>query len=45
VSGAAQGAVDLIEALNVSPWVMLLAINVFLLPVGTVLDTASAILC
>jgi C4-dicarboxylate transporter DctM subunit len=44
VSGAAQGAVDLIEALNVSPWVMLLAINVFLLPVGTVLDTASAIL-
>ena len=44
VSGAAQGAVDLIEALNVSPWMLLLVINVFLLLVGTVLDTASAIL-
>ena len=44
VSGAAQGAVDLIEGMAVSPWLVLLVINVFLLAVGTVLDTASAIL-
>ena len=44
MSGAAQGAVDLIEGLDVSPWMLLLVINVFLLLVGTVLDTASAIL-
>ena len=44
VSGAAQEAVDLIEAMNVPPWAVLLVINVFLLVVGTVLDTASAIL-
>lgn len=44
VSGAAQGAIDLIEGLNISPWMLLLVINVFLLLVGTVLDTASAIL-
>ena len=44
VSGAAQQAVDLIEGMNVSPWAVLLIINVFLLLVGTVLDTASAIL-
>jgi C4-dicarboxylate transporter DctM subunit len=44
VSGAAQGAVNIIEGMNVSPWMLLLVINVFLLLVGTVLDTASAIL-
>ena len=44
VSGAANDAVELIDGLNVPPWAVLLAINVFLLLVGTVLDTASAIL-
>lgn len=44
VTGAAQLAVDFIENLDVSVWVVLLAINIFLLFVGAVLDTASAIL-
>jgi C4-dicarboxylate transporter, DctM subunit len=44
VTGAAQLAVDFIENLDVSVWVVLLAINIFLLLVGAVLDTASAIL-
>ena len=44
VSGAAQGAVDLIEGWNLQPWAVLLVINIFLLMVGTVLDTPSAIL-
>jgi C4-dicarboxylate transporter DctM subunit len=44
ISGAAQGAVGFVAALDVPPWVVLLAINLFLLLVGCVLDTASAIL-
>ena len=44
VSGAAQAAADLIEAWNMPAWAVLLVINVLLLLVGTVLDTASAIL-
>ena len=44
VSGAAQLAVDFIAGLDLSRWLVLLVINVFLLLVGTVLDTASAIL-
>jgi C4-dicarboxylate transporter, DctM subunit len=44
VTGAAQIAIDFIEGLDVSAGLVLLAINVFLLLVGTVLDTASAIL-
>ena len=44
VSGAAQIAVDYIEGLELSAGLVLLVINVFLLLVGTVLDTASAIL-
>ncbi len=44
VSGAAQSAVDLIAGLDLPAWVVLLVINIFLLFVGTVLDTVSAIL-
>ena len=44
VTGAANDAVDLIAGLDLSPWVILLIINFFLLAVGTVLDTPSAIL-
>jgi C4-dicarboxylate transporter DctM subunit len=44
VSGAANGAVALIEGWNLPPWAVLLVINIFLLLVGTVPDTLSAIL-
>ena len=44
IAGAAQFASEFIGGLNVDPWVVLLIINIFLLLVGTVLDTASAIL-
>ena len=44
VSGTAQSAVDLIAGLDMPAWVVLLVINIFLLVVGTVLDTVSAIL-
>lgn len=44
VSGAAQTAVDFIADLDMPAWAVLLAINIFLLFVGTVLDTVSAIL-
>ena len=44
MTGSAQTAVDFIAGLELEPWLALLAINVFLLLVGTVLDTASAIL-
>lgn len=44
VSGAAQTAVDVIAGLDMPVWAVLLIINVFLLLVGTVLDTVSAIL-
>ena len=44
ISGAANSATEFIENLNVAPWAVLLIINMFLLLIGTVLDTASAIL-
>ena len=44
VSGAAQSAVDFIAGLDMPAWAVLLIINIFLLFVGTVLDTVSAIL-
>jgi len=44
ISGAANAATEYIDAMNVEPWVILLVINIFLLLIGTVLDTASAIL-
>lgn len=44
ITGAAEVAVEFIAALDMPSWAVLLAINVFLLLVGTVLDTASAIL-
>lgn len=44
IAGAAQFAAEFIGGLDVEPWVVLLIINIFLLLVGTVLDTASAIL-
>jgi len=44
VSGAAQTAVDFIAGLDMPAWAVLLVINIFLLFVGTVLDTVSAIL-
>jgi C4-dicarboxylate transporter DctM subunit len=44
VTGAANDAVDFIAALDLAPWAILLIINVFLLMVGTFLDTPSAIL-
>ena len=43
-NGAATGAVDYIAHLKLSPWMVLLTINVFLLIVGCFIDTASAIL-
>jgi C4-dicarboxylate transporter DctM subunit len=44
VTGAAQEAVDFIAGLEMSTWLVLLVINVFLLLIGAVLDTVSAIL-
>jgi C4-dicarboxylate transporter, DctM subunit len=44
ISGAAQTATDVINGLALPTWALLLAINVFLLLVGMVLDTASSIL-
>lgn len=44
VSGTANVATEFIAGLQLQPWMVLLIINVFLLLVGTVLDTASAIL-
>ncbi len=44
VTGVAQSAVDFIATLELPGWAILLIINIFLLFVGTVLDTASAIL-
>jgi C4-dicarboxylate transporter DctM subunit len=44
VTGAAQTAVDFIAGLDMPAWLLLLVINLFLLAVGTVLDTVSAIL-
>ncbi len=44
VTGAAQAAVDFIAGLEMSTWLVLLVINIFLLMIGAVLDTVSAIL-
>jgi C4-dicarboxylate transporter, DctM subunit len=44
VSGAANAATEFIGGLEMQPWMILLIINIFLLLIGTVLDTASAIL-
>ena len=44
VSGVGQAAAELINGLGLPQWALLLAINVFLLAVGMVLDTASSIL-
>ncbi len=43
-TGSARVAVDFIASLDLSPWIILLIINIFLLLVGTAVDTASAIL-
>jgi C4-dicarboxylate transporter DctM subunit len=44
VGGAPQALAAFIQALEVPPWAVLLAINVLLLAVGMFLDTASSIL-
>ena len=44
INGYAQLATDFVGGLNLSPWEVLLAINVLLLIVGCFLDTASSIL-
>jgi C4-dicarboxylate transporter DctM subunit len=44
ISGVAQTTADFITGLHASPWVILLIINAFLLLVGCVLDTATALL-
>lgn len=44
VSGTSEAATRLISGLSAPPFAILLAINVFLLLVGTCIDTASAIL-
>jgi len=44
VSGIPQAATAFIQGMEVSPWVILLVINVFLLFVGCLLDPGSAIL-
>jgi len=44
VSGVPQTVVGAIQGLNVPPWLMLVAINVFLLIVGCLIDPTSATL-
>ena len=44
VNGVPQAAVQLVKGIADSPWAVLIAINVFLLIVGCVIDPASAIL-
>jgi C4-dicarboxylate transporter DctM subunit len=44
ISGVAQTTADFITGLHASPWVVLLIINILLLLVGCVLDTATALL-
>lgn len=44
ISGIAQYVPNLIAGWNLPPWLVLLVINIFLLLVGTVLETASALL-
>ena len=43
-TGSAKQAVDFIASLDFPAWMMLLVINIFLLLLGTALDTVSAIL-
>jgi C4-dicarboxylate transporter DctM subunit len=43
-TGVPQAAVSFIEHLELRPWMVLLVINIFLLAVGCLIDTASAIL-
>jgi C4-dicarboxylate transporter, DctM subunit len=44
INGFSQALADLVADMKVSPWVVLLAINLLLLAVGMFLDTASSIL-
>ncbi len=44
ISGIAQFVPNLISSWDLPPWLVLIVINVFLLLVGTALDTASALL-
>ena len=44
INGYSQALTDLVTGLQVSPWLVLLAINLLLLAVGMFLDTASSIL-
>jgi C4-dicarboxylate transporter DctM subunit len=44
ISGVAQTVADFITGLHTAPWAVLLIINIFLLLVGCVLDTATALL-
>lgn len=44
IGGAPQATIDFVKGLEMPPWAVLLAINVLLLAVGCVLDTASSIL-
>ena len=44
VTGVANAATEYIAGLGMEQWLLLLVMNVFMLLVGTVLDTASAIL-
>ena len=44
ISGVPQTIVGTIQALNVPPWLMLVAVNVFLLVVGCLIDPTSATL-
>lgn len=44
ISGVPQAVVGIIQGLNVPPWLMLVAVNVFLLIVGCLIDPTSATL-
>ncbi|UCE31605.1 MAG: TRAP transporter large permease [Burkholderiales bacterium] len=44
INGVPQGLVQQVTTLELPPWAVLLAINLFLLAVGMLLDTASSIL-
>ncbi len=44
INGVPQRLVTIVTSLDVPPWLILFAINLFLLAVGMVLDTASSIL-
>lgn len=44
IGGVPQATINFVEGLDVPPWAVLLAINVLLLAVGCMLDTASSIL-